>query len=380
MPAKLKDINISLISLVKKGANQRTVIFKSSDDETNYERTVKIEKVQKDAEGKSEVYGIVYPAGDSSTPDSQGDYAPADEVKKAAYGLMRNLSTTQIVDKGHDLNPVSDVYLAQSWIIQKGDPMFPNEPEGSWAVCIKVENEEIAAQIEKGELQAFSMFGTATRVPDETPAENAVAKAFQPIADLFTKLFKNHNMNSSTGEPVEVIKDFNALLNKQTAMNYAYYFEGTIRTIFNDENISDKKAARLTSIDQMKTAFEKIDLAKSELAKEDVWSDGKVVISKAGKTISDATMKKIMAAMEALKPLVESENNQTKKEDKPLEKSEKEKFEAEIAQLKKEKEDLEKSVKDKDAEIEKVKKSGSEQGEEVPETVVKSAGHIGWIS
>ena len=43
-------------------------------------------------------------------------------------------------------------FVAESWITKGSDPLFPDEPEGSWAVGIRVEDESLWASVKKGEL------------------------------------------------------------------------------------------------------------------------------------------------------------------------------------------------------------------------------------
>ncbi|WP_195836305.1 hypothetical protein [Campylobacter portucalensis] len=44
MAVMLKNLNITHISLVKAGANKKSIVYKSNDEALNYEKTVKIAK------------------------------------------------------------------------------------------------------------------------------------------------------------------------------------------------------------------------------------------------------------------------------------------------------------------------------------------------
>ena len=158
MPIQLKNMAITFLSLVKKGANDRKIIIKSGDDKPTIEFKAPIMKIDPD---KRRFFSIVYPANEV---DKQGEFATPEEIQKAAYGFMRNLRLLNI-DKNHSY-VAEDAYVAESWIVQKNDPTFPDEPEGSWAVGIIVEDDETWNQVEKGEIEAISMGGTGDKVLD----------------------------------------------------------------------------------------------------------------------------------------------------------------------------------------------------------------------
>ena len=77
---------------------------------------------------------------------------------------MKNLRLLN-VDKDHSYIS-EDAFVAESWIIQKGDPTFPDDPAGSWAVGIIVQDDETWDQVQKGEIEAISMGGTGDKVLD----------------------------------------------------------------------------------------------------------------------------------------------------------------------------------------------------------------------
>lgn len=209
MATFLKDIRVQFISLVKNGANGKTIIFKSADKE-DFQHVRQVSIAKRD-EAKRMVYGIVY-APDSE--DTQGDMTNAEEIEKAAHQFMADLNARQ-VDKGHDYDPKDGVFVAESWIVRKSDPLFPAEPAGSWAVGIKVNNDEIWQQVEKGEIQGLSMAGEALRIVQKAADFNSV----QSISGLWGELDSLHQ---------------------------------AIRSILEDEAIEDKGAAIGTSIDQFK--------------------------------------------------------------------------------------------------------------------------------
>lgn len=183
MPRKLSEINVDWISLVKAGANGKTVILKGKENPV-FDKEIAL--VKSDIEGV--VYGIVYAPGEV---DSQGDFAEAGEIKKAAYGFMKGLGARN-VDANHDSSK-RPAYVAESWIVKQGDPVFPDEKEGSWAVAIQLEDQGLITAVQKGEIRGLSMAGQATAEDvdepgDDDPAGDSELKKFAKwIGEFFAK-------------------------------------------------------------------------------------------------------------------------------------------------------------------------------------------------
>jgi hypothetical protein len=147
---KLTDLTVEWISLVKRPANGRGVILKAADSRGRPLRLVK-------ADGRlHRLYGIVYAPDEM---DAHGDWADAETIRKAADDFMRSGRAPQ-VDQEHDFTPVP-AFVAESWLVRKGDPLFPDEREGAWAVGIQIEDAELWAAIEAGEVEGISLAGTA---------------------------------------------------------------------------------------------------------------------------------------------------------------------------------------------------------------------------
>jgi hypothetical protein len=150
----LKDLRVHFISLVGDAANRRDFLVKSAG-----ERDVAVEKkvsVLKTDDSRRMVYGIVYAPDE---PDTDGDVMRADEIEKAAYGFMQNERAGQI-DTRHS-GEAGAGYVAESWLVKSSDALFGDEPEGSWAVGIKVTDDEVWKSVEEGELTGLSLAGLA---------------------------------------------------------------------------------------------------------------------------------------------------------------------------------------------------------------------------
>jgi hypothetical protein len=160
MPTELKEMRVNFISLVSKGANGKKVIWKSGiEGDGNLEGfETPLKKIKKSDE-KRVVYGIVY---SPEQVDSQGEYATSAEIEKAAYGFMKDLRLLN-VDARHDFDP-KGAFVAESWLTKGADSLFPDEPEGSWAVAVRVEDNGLWEDVKKGELAGLSMAGYAAKV------------------------------------------------------------------------------------------------------------------------------------------------------------------------------------------------------------------------
>ena len=193
---EILDADITFISLVKAGANQKTIIWKSAGhpDKPTLSKTIQIMKIDDD---KQIVYGIVYSPNEV---DTDGDFASAEAIEKIAYKFMKNAHTPN-VDQQHDFDS-DEGFVAESWLTKSGDPLFSADPAGSWAVGIKVENEDTWALVKSGEIKGLSMAGTAIAQPVEkvksqkskVKSGDGIMKYMEPIIKFFkSKISKDFN-------------------------------------------------------------------------------------------------------------------------------------------------------------------------------------------
>lgn len=248
MPEKkrfLKSVNVNFISLVDKAANQKTIIFKSADPSKNtYQKIVQLKKVDED---QHMVYGIVY---SPNQPDTDGDFTTAEVIKQMAYDFMKNRNTTNI-DKQHDFN-ADEGFVAESWLTKSGDPIFTLEPEGSWAVGIKVIKEDTWTKVKSGEITGLSMAGLA--VVEEVQKSNLITLDQEAQESFFNRLTKSIKETFTN-----LKKDFNSNFNNDVVRRMGWALTDAIGETLNDETIVDKKAAILANVEQFKAALEKVD-------------------------------------------------------------------------------------------------------------------------
>lgn len=203
---------MKFISLVDRPANQRDIIWKSRD-----EVLIPISKV--DTEQRM-VYGVVY---SPESPDTDGDWADAETIKTAAHGFMKAGQTGNI-DKQHDF-VAGQGYIAESWILRSPDPLFPDENEGAWCVGIYVNDNETWDLVKSGDIGGISLAGFAHREEPKTQKTEKSMRLFQWIKEKFTT------------------KGVAESYNTRQVTELTWALMDSFQNIFNDEKITDKKAA-----------------------------------------------------------------------------------------------------------------------------------------
>lgn len=100
-------------------------------------------------------------------PDADNEFMRAEEIEKMAYGFMR-AQKLDAVDAMHDQQNKDGCCVVESFIARKGDPDFI---EGAWVVGIHVNNDALWEQVEKGEINGFSMEALVVKEPQEVEME-----------------------------------------------------------------------------------------------------------------------------------------------------------------------------------------------------------------
>ncbi len=161
----IRDLQVHFVSLVPAAANERTFLVKSGMGSGLSLVEKEIGFAQQDAT-RHMVYGIVYAPAEA---DAHGDGMQPEEIERAAYRFLQGRRTQQ-VDADHD-GVGGRGFVAESWIVRSGDPLFPEEVPGAWAVGIKVTDGGTWERIEAGDLRGLSMAGLAHVTP--TAADEA---------------------------------------------------------------------------------------------------------------------------------------------------------------------------------------------------------------
>lgn len=223
---RLSNIDVLWLSLVDKGANMKKVVFKSDNlpEDPPISKIVEILKTDID---KKMVYGIVYSPEET---DSQGDIAAESEIEKAAHGFMKYRRSGKI-DKNHNMEPEQG-FTAESWITRENDALFKDDaPEGSWAVGIKIENDETWGEVKKGEITGLSLMGNA----DTERLEKSESDNFWR---LFKKKLGLEDINK-TGKTISALntKTIQATIDALTNLLESAKLEKTEESEMTDEEI-----------------------------------------------------------------------------------------------------------------------------------------------
>lgn len=110
-------------------------------------------------------YGVVLEPLGPDSPDSQGDWYTAEDVELAAHGFLAEVTKgTGWGDLMHD-ETSRIAYPVESFIAPVdytlGDQVVK---AGSWVIGMHYPDPDVWSRIVKGELAAFSVGGTGTRI------------------------------------------------------------------------------------------------------------------------------------------------------------------------------------------------------------------------
>lgn len=192
--AKLKDLSVSFLSLVKTPATGKGLTLKSAKPG---ERAATFEIIKTDDE-LMRAYGVVY-APDQE--DAHGDTADAATIRKAQAEFMRE-GRVQNIDTEHSFT-AEMAFVAESWLVRKSDPLFSDEPEGAWAVGIQIGDPDLWKQLKSGELTGISLAGVARMEPEpDDPANPRYTEKTQDAPSWVERLIK-----ALTGASQETIEE-----------------------------------------------------------------------------------------------------------------------------------------------------------------------------
>ncbi|MBA7521143.1 putative protein YqbD [subsurface metagenome] len=96
--------------------------------------------------------------------DSQNDWCKMAELQKAARSFMQN--ERRVFDVNHEGRDY-EFPVIDSYVIEQDDIMkFGVElKKGAWIMTLKIDNDEVWEKVKNGELEGFSVQGTA-KTPD----------------------------------------------------------------------------------------------------------------------------------------------------------------------------------------------------------------------
>ncbi len=295
MPRKLKNLTVSYVSLVDKGANQKQIIMKSADGGS----LIKTITIVKQDKLKKVAYGIVYPAGEV---DAHGDYADAETVEKACYEFMKALNLHNI-DKQHNLVK-QDAYVAENWIVRKGDALFPDD-ENAWAMGIKIEDDALWKSLEDGEITGFSLYGMAEAIQEDDVEKSMlqkIMKAFglakdfngeQYLKDINSMIWALQDCIWVIGKNDVTLEDIKAKVKENVAQ-----FQEAITSISKSLQL-DQKA--IENLEKSIGSLEKTQNEESNMTEEQVKKMIDDALAKQAETLQKAEAERMQKIEEQLK-------------------------------------------------------------------------------
>ncbi len=304
---EITDARIGFVSLVDKAANKKEFLITKADDGTaNFSTFGSILKCDKD---KHYITGIVY---EPMTEDAHGNYMTEDEIVKAAYGFTKSGNK---VDLQHNFESIEGVSVVESWI-EKADCVIGETEvkKGTWLMTVEVDNDDIWAAVEKGDLTGFSMGGVGKYSEvdvDISEVEKSEGKGF------FKALAKAFGFD--VVEKGAVAEKF-AQTSKTTLFWEAWY---ALQGVLSRYNYYSDRTEFETNEETIREALEDFSnimieiLAEKEIAKALLPKEG--AIEKAGKKLSSKNREALQNAYDSIgKLLADTEE----KEDEDMNKDE----------------------------------------------------------
>lgn len=200
MPRELTNAQITHVSYVDKGANQKRFFLTKSAEEVAPVINKEVKIVTKADDTQQLVYGVVY---EPEIEDSHGDFMTAQEIEKAAHGFLkdaRNIDTQHDFEAG--VGEVVESYVAPT-DIEIGTETIA---KGSWVLVTKA-SEEVWESIQKGEITGYSMAGTAEVTEVEKAEDGTMKKFFETMKSFFSGETVQKGAVKDTYEKVKTSKN-----------------------------------------------------------------------------------------------------------------------------------------------------------------------------
>ncbi|EEL37187.1 hypothetical protein bcere0020_53680 [Bacillus cereus Rock3-29] len=296
MPRKLKNVDVSYVSIVDKGANKKKFFLTKSDDQPNFVKEVKI--IKGEDEEQKLVYGVVYEPGSADNPethDSHGDFMEASDIEKSAHNFILKYRN---IDTQHDFNAgageVVESYIAPADMEVNGETII----KGSWVLVTKA-TEEIWESIQKGNYTGYSLAGIAETEVIEEEVTKTEEKQFKSFFQLMKGFFSGEKV-----EKGEVRDKFNQNKHRRDVNASFSALEDTFY-----QSLWNAPTADAIDLDRIEAAalefVEIINELKGTEAVVKAWENKPVVsiveeVEKAGKKISAPNMADIDSAIESL--------------------------------------------------------------------------------
>jgi len=140
----------------------KSMLDKESEDIQSEDIQYEAEVLKADDE-KQVVYGIVY---EPEVEDTDGNWATAEEIEKAAYYFMENHQTL-----GHEHiedEVIENAHVVESWLAPKDMELYGQDvKKGTWLVGVHVNDDERWNMVKSGDYNGFSIHARAKIDPSK---------------------------------------------------------------------------------------------------------------------------------------------------------------------------------------------------------------------
>lgn len=250
---RINRAKIDFISLCPRGMNGMETVLKSLDADgkpTEDAKTQTTISKYDDIEGL--LYALVYAP---EKVDLEGDVASAEVVKQMAHDYMRSGGKIDIRHDGKVVDS-SRAAVVESFLVQKADPRFVGvrdyqgasvNPEGAWAVVIKIDDPELRKLYASGAWKGVSMGGTAnTSTEKESQVGEKMEKALDALLAFLTKQ-ETKKETPAPEAPKKTVPVFKGSPNDPEALK-RFAAELRVHKILNEVDLTDPDAIEKQAI------------------------------------------------------------------------------------------------------------------------------------
>ncbi|MEB9844303.1 hypothetical protein COD82_18875 [Bacillus cereus] len=256
MPNELKNVEISYVSLVTKGANGRPfAIMKGMN--MNGSNVLKNVPILKREDEKQLVTGVVY---EPNIEDAHGDIMTAEEIERAAYNFLEKY---RYIDKNHD-ELAGKGTVVESWISKNNTVVGKqNIKKGTWLMTVRVDDSETWKEIKKGKITGFSMGGVGERM--EMPQMDEFTQDEKGVIRKMFNFFKSHYDEEQTQEMDNQSVNSKQNSKMQTVFNL---FEDVFYVGIWEGNVDIKQM--VSTLDEMKDILNTMKGGDTDFSPEDI--------------------------------------------------------------------------------------------------------------
>jgi hypothetical protein len=245
----LKDVTITHVSYVKRGANKKQFFFaKSICNKAEIEFPVKFFAKQEEDSEKKLLYGVVY---EPDSEDTYGDIMTRDEIEKTAHEFLqyyRNIDTEHNLLAGAGV--VVESYVAPISLSIGGSEI----KAGSWVLVTKA-SDEIWEAWKDGDITGYSMFGISR--------ETQMSKGETTMKSWVKKMLETLGLAKS-------FDDMMADTIEKMSSNPFFIMDIMQEDFFSNISWDSANEEQLTALSaSMKSAADYIDKKISSIAKSD---------------------------------------------------------------------------------------------------------------